>query len=274
MQLFETEKSQEVSRPQAGCVVAVAVNANLWRTFDYLFPAELGAPQKFQRVRVPFGRGNRPTLGFIVETGRVRDTRKLKTVTELIDRSVQLDERLQRLGEWIHEYYLTPLGMTLAAMVPAAVGRGEPRKQTVAFLTAKRSEFPSALGAKQRRILDELYEAKKQGVEPLTLEHLLHHADATRDSVKRLVTRKLIRLESQPVRLEQLSDEQSADPFELNADQQRVLADLGGKVGDGFSCTLLYGVTGSGKTEIYIRLIREVIAAGTQAIVLAPELAL
>ncbi len=255
-------------------MVSVVVNANLWRCFDYLWDGEFGEPAIAQRVRVPFGRGDRLTVGFVTETTRPVGQRKLKRVAELIDAEPQLNETLWRLGQWMHEYYLSPLGMTLAGMIPSAVGRVRPRREAVVFLTSKRSESGSSLGPRQRRILDELLEAKKQGVEPIALERLLHHSGATRDSIRRLATRKLIRMESRPVRLSELSGEQCGDPFELNDDQREVLSALKGKLEGGFSCTLLYGVTGSGKTEVYVRAIREVIASGKQAIVLAPEIAL
>src|SRR6056297_3102884 len=123
MELFETETIESQSAPTAGKVVGVVVNANLWRSFDYLWPGHLGTPQVGQRVRVPFGRGNRPTLGFVCETDRRPGTHKLKPITELIDPEPQLDEVLWKLGKWIGQYYLSPLGMTLAAMIPSAVGK-------------------------------------------------------------------------------------------------------------------------------------------------------
>jgi len=275
MDLFETDRDRD---PAGGCptgpVVAVAVNANLWRPFDYVWPESLAAPAVGQRVRVPFGRANRVTLGFVVETDKSASRSDLKAVAEVIDDVPVLDDKLWRLGQWISRYYLCPLGMTAAAMVPSAVGRYKQKTETVVFLAADSGRWPTNLGGRQRRILDELLEARRQGVEPLTLEGLLSHSGASRDTVGRLARRELIRMESRPVRLEGLGEQCQSDPFELSDDQRRVLAALDGKLESGFSCTLLYGVTGSGKTEVYIRAIRRVIAAGKQAIVLTPEIAL
>ncbi|MCJ7545007.1 MAG: primosomal protein N', partial [Phycisphaerae bacterium] len=184
------------------------------------------------------------------------------------------DEPLWKLAEWISHYYMAPLGVVLGAMVPSAVGRHGPRSETVVYLTSRRRDWPDRLGGRQKRALDELYEAAKQGIEPLTLESLLRHSGAGRDSLRRLAERNLVRLDSRPVTLPELPSEAAGDPFELNADQQSVLAALEGKLTRGFSVTLLYGVTGSGKTEVYIRAIRQVIAAGRQAILLVPEIAL
>jgi primosomal protein N' (replication factor Y) len=295
------------------------MNANLWRTFDYLWPADWPAPKLGQRVRAPFGKGNRSTLAFVagVEqvTGRGDSTvvaaeaaanhgtqianhgtqtagpgtqsapaatpRKLKAVGELIDTEPLIDESLWKLAQWVSQYYLTPLGIVLAAMVPSAVGKTGPQTETVAFLTKDPAEMKDAtgralhLGGRQKRILDELVEARKQGIEPLTLEDLLHHSGASRESIKSLLARELVRLESRPVRLPELAGKAGdPDPFDMNEDQQAALAALEEPLKGGFSTTLLYGVTGSGKTEVYIRAIRRVIDAGKQAMLLVPEIAL
>ena len=255
-------------------VVGVAVNANVWRTFDYLWPDGFGEPIAGQRVSVSFGRGNRKTMGVVVQTDRRPGSHPLKPVADVIDAQPQLDASLLGLGQWMSEYYLTPLGLTLAAMVPSAVGRHAARLETICYLASERADWPGRLGGRQRRVLDELLEARKQGVEPLVLEELMHHSGASRDSIKRLSGRSLIRLDTRPVTLPELATEAGADPFELNDDQVEVLAALDGKLGGGFSTTLLHGVTGSGKTEIYVRAIRHVAAAGKQAILLVPEIAL
>ena len=251
-------------------VVALAVNANLWRSFDYLWPASLPAPSVGQRVRVSFGRGNRKVLGFVVDTDRRPGERALKPVGELLDAEGQFDEVLWKLGRWISGYYLTPLGMSLAAMIPSAVGRHAAKTEAVAYLQSHHADWPAALGARQKRVLDELYEARKQGVEPVTVEALTRASGSSRDSIRRLSRRKLIRVEARAVQLPELTDSARGDPFELNADQQAAVSDLSGKLtAGGFSVTLLHGVTGSGKTEVYVRAIRQVIAAGKQAILMS-----
>ncbi len=269
----------ETHAPAAGDhVVGIAVNANVWGTFDYLWPSDAPPPQIGQRVRVPFGRGNRKTLGFVVDTLRTGGERKLKPIAERIDDASQFDEQTWQLAQWIRHYYMSPQGPTLAAAVPAAVGTRAPKQETVVFLQAERTDWPDNLGAKQRCVLDELLEARKQGVEPVRMEELRHHSQAARDTFRRLISRELIRTEQRDVTLEKLQDEAEldADPFDLNPDQQRVLDELLPKLaeGAGFSATLLHGVTGSGKTEIYVRAIREVVAAGKQAILMTPEIAL
>ncbi len=255
-------------------VVGVAVAANVWGDFDYLWPAESPPPRVGARVRVPFGRGNRKTLGFVVDAARAPGRHELKTVSEVIEAEPQLDESLWQLGEWIARYYLAPLGAVLAAMVPAAVGRHAPPAESVVRLLAEPHDWPRALGPRQRQILDELYEARKQGIEPLAMESLLARGRGSRDTVRRLARRGLVALKQRPQTLETLSEAVEADPFELNEDQQGVFEAVKRRLGGPFGVMLLHGVTASGKTEIYLRAIREVIAAGRQAILLVPEIAL
>ncbi len=272
--LFENPES-EVPSDETGQIVAVAINANVWDTYDYIFPGGLGQPFVGQRVRVPFGRGNRTSVGFITELNRPATARNLKAVREIVDHQPQLDGKLLELARWISHYYLTPLGMTLSACLPSAVGKRLPKSQTVAFLHSEPTDWPGALGLRQRKVLDELLEARKQGEEPLPLELLVRHSQAGRDTVRRLVQRGLIRTETREVKLDDLPCQIEPDSFPLNEDQQKVLTALEPKVAaQKFSVTLLRGVTGSGKTEVYVRAIRKVIQAGKQAIMLAPEIAL
>lgn len=309
--LFPIEHDKPVQpAPQAGRIVRIAVNTNLWRPFDYLWPEELGIPQIGQRVRVPFGRGDRTTMGFVVEDvsrpdtvsataeagggtdmreqdarvtrGRhAHDTRmppaahRLKHVAQLVDEQSQFDEGLWKLAGWISQYYLTPLGMVLSAMIPSAVGRHPPREETVVYLLAEhRRGWPDRLGLRQKNMLDELYEARKQGIEPLPLEMMLRHSGGSRQTIKALLTRNMIRLDKRAVVLPELAEGSIQNPFPLSIQQQEVLVGVQARLGGGFSATLLHGVTGSGKTEVYVRAIQQVIQAGMQAILLAPEIAL
>jgi primosomal protein N' (replication factor Y) (superfamily II helicase) len=271
-------------------VVSLAVNAALWRTFDYLWPAEWGQPRVGQRVRAPFGRGNRLKLAFVVAAANAANQdaasgRPLKAAAELLDPEPLIDESLWKLAQWISHYYLAPPGMVLAAMIPSIIGRTGPQVEAVVRLAdsaagaEEEEKSRQRLGPRQKRLLDELIEARKQGVDCLSREELLRGGaglkPVPRESLKALLARGLVRLETRPARLPELAGQApAADPFELNEDQRTVMESLEGALAGGFSVTLLHGVTGSGKTEVYIRAIRRVVDAGRQAILLVPEIAL
>ncbi|NLF31341.1 MAG: primosomal protein N' [Planctomycetes bacterium] len=271
--LFGEQTEQTPDTPSA-TAVGVAVAANVWADYDYAWPDGWPPPQPGLRVRVSFGRGNRTTAGFVVRVGRPRTTRALKHVAERVDTAPQLDAVQLELARWISDYYLTPLGLVLPAMVPSAVGRHAPKTETVVRLACQREDWPRQLGVRQRQILDELLEARKQGLDAVPLEQLRRHSQAAADTVRRLLARKLITTATRPVVLEDLSDAVQDDAFDLNDDQRAAVGAIVSRLGQGFAPLLLHGVTGSGKTEVYIRAIRAAIADGGQAILLAPEIAL
>jgi primosomal protein N' (replication factor Y) (superfamily II helicase) len=208
--------------------VRVAVNANVWGSYDYLWPATLGQPVRGLRVRVSFGPGGRKTLGFVCQVDPPPTEHKLKAVSEKIDEEPQLDDNLWRLAEWIARYYLTPLGMVLGAMVPSAVGKHAPKTQVVAWLADDQADWPDGLGSKQRAVLDELRQARKQGIEPLPVEQLRANSGASRDTISRLRQRELIRTEARQVTLDDVRDEVEPDPFDLNQHQKQRPEDPGG----------------------------------------------
>ena len=107
-------------------VAQVVFNRPLETVFDYLVPDELrGLIKPGQRVRAPFGKGNRSTVGFCVALGSSPKTsRKLKSIDSVLDRQPLLSAKMLELTQWIADRYLCAWGQVLESVVPAGVKRG------------------------------------------------------------------------------------------------------------------------------------------------------
>lgn len=255
--------------------------------FDYAIPDAMADERKpdtlvepGRRVRAPLGRGDRPVVGYCVAVGPKPNspTRPLKTLKGVIDPVSLVSPPMLRLTRWMADHYLTPWGQVLEAVVPSGV-RGRAGTRDVMLLSvpthvaAKLTKLE--LPPKQAEVLKTLAASSK----PLSLKQLamrvgctsapinaLRKAGLIESRVERLATDGLL-AEDVPV------DRQAAK--NLNADQTRTLDAITGAIDAGEHETILvHGVTGSGKTEVYLQAIERVVSFGRQAIVLVPEISL
>jgi len=275
---FETEPEPWEADDQAEQLVAGIVFATgPAQEFDYLVPDALReAVEPGRRVMVPLGKGNRQVQGYCVRVeSRVAGPRLLKPLAAVVDRRTLLSPAMLRLTRWIADYYLSAWGQVLETVLPAGV-RGEAGTRMATLLTLDpRAAEPLAGKAadKQGAILRALAAAG----EPLTPQELARAANCSLSSVATLRRKGLIR--SQTARVPSTRQAEAALPREghlaLNPDQQKALdAALAALRSRQHRTLLIHGVTGSGKTEVYIQAIEEVVRYGRQAIVLVPEISL
>ena len=281
--LFEHEAEAgppvEVEGPFAG----VVFNRPLDQVFSYRIPAGLRSRvSPGQRVRVPLGRGNTPSVGYCVsvEDSAAVDLRKVKDVIEVLDDPPLIDEAMLELTRWIAGYYSCSWGQALDSVVPAGVKKQAGTRVwkclTVPESTlAKRQDGSLKVNTKQGEVIDVVSRSSV----PLTVADVCNRAKVGPGVVDTLVKHGLIhavkrRINAPPADPDEVEEPRRAPP-ELMAEQKAALELLGPALrGDAFATFLLHGVTGSGKTEVYLGAIEAVVARGREAIVLVPEISL
>lgn len=263
----------------AGDVLAAAVvfNLPLDTPYHYLVPDDLRALiQPGQRVQAPFGLGNKPNIGYCVEvTTQPPTTKRLKSLIAILDREPLVTPAMLDLTRWIATRYLCGWGQVLNSIIPAGVKSKAGERELTFFQSAddwKEKLGRQKLPAKQQAVMHALQSAGR----PLRIDELTEAADCGTAPVRGLVAKGLI------VALKQTQGPTIAasvvpesEPLRLNADQSKVVDTVLHALRAGrYESFVLHGVTGSGKTEVYIRAIAEAVSYGKQAIVLVPEISL
>jgi primosomal protein N' (replication factor Y) len=278
--LFDTQPEPWQADDQAEQLVATVVfPSGPAQEFDYSVPDRLCEQiEPGRRVRVPLGRGNRLIVGYCVRLqSRHTGPRRLKPIEEVVDSRNLLSPAMLRLTEWIADHYLCDWGQVLETVLPAGVrGQAGTRMTTLLSLADDARERMAAikLPVKQLAVLNVLAAATK----PMQPQELANAARCTLAPVMALRRKGLIR--SRTGRIERPRDVEHAavareSNFVLNADQKKALdAVVASLRSQQHQSILIHGVTGSGKTEVYIQAIQEVVSYGRQAIVLVPEISL
>ena len=254
-------------------ILEVAVPAPLMGLFDYLAPPHVEvALRPGMRVRVPFGRGTRVGLVVSLKTSSAVAPEKLRQALDVLDSEPLLPDDVQRLLRWASAYYQHPPGEVFATAVPKALreGKGTTAGEPAFGLTpAGLSADPGLLrrAGTQLRAL----ELVRAAASPVTADGLEVLGTGWRRAVNALRTRGWVEETRGAPDLPPVFAVPEEPPA-MTDDQSRAVAAI--TAASGFQCFLLDGVTGSGKTEVYLRCIRERLDAGLQCLVLVPEIGL
>lgn len=248
-------------------ILHIALPVPLRRLFDYLPPThiDITALQPGVRIRVPFGR--QQLTGVLIHISQHSEIpeSKLKPALAVLDETPPLTPVLFELAQWAAQYYQYPLGEVLHTVLPHSLreGKNAALKQEQRWRTTAQ---PSTLPVNSK--LFALHQLLQQ--QALAREDI-YRAGFTATQIKTLHDRQLIeKFSAAPsgFAVTQLL----AEPH-LALNEEQAVAVSGINLGK-FSATLLEGITGSGKTEVYLQLIEKVLARGEQALVLVPEIGL
>ncbi|MEE9200541.1 MAG: primosomal protein N' [Candidatus Brocadiales bacterium] len=260
----------------------VVVNAPIGKTLHYSVPDALSADIDIgKRLKVPLG--NRVVSGYCVgltDSPSDISPHRIKGVIEVQDGRLAMDPAMLRLTRQISRRYQCPWGDAIEAVLPAAVKRGHRAKRTKALRLARRpdeikAELPalSRRAPKQAQALRMLLEADN-GV---SVRELSRFSGCGPSSIRALIARKLVEsYELSPQEDDRTGRPVPKSPHLTPTEEQQCALDLIKKrlSEDKFGVVLLQGVTGSGKTEVYLQAKSEVVGKGLGAIVLVPEVSL
>ncbi len=254
-------------------VVQVVLPVPLARKFDYLLPATL-TPAVGGRVSVPFG--NRKMVGIVVGFSEQSDfpEAQLKQVVEVIDHASLFPPSLWRILQWAADYYHFPLGEVLFHALPVLIRQGKPAQsaplwQWVINEQGKETAPESLKNArKQQQALAMLRQR------PI-YRHEVSEFDLTDKILQTLRAKGLCELQEHA-----RAQHDWRTDFRVNGERLRLNTEQAMAVGAiraedaHFSAWLLNGITGSGKTEVYLSVLENVLESGRQALVLVPEIGL
>ncbi len=265
-------------------IARVSLEIALRKEFDYLIPAELaGQIDVGSRVQVPFGA--RKILGVVTAVAEESGRANLKPILKVIGAQTLVTAKVLKLARWIGEYYCCAPEIALKSVLPEAVRKEDAGWRERLFVRALpvSGEFPK-LPKRQQEVWN-LVEERRE----LPLAELLELTQTTAATVRKLEDRGLVSVTSEVSERDPYARETilATQPIVLNPAQMKALetiistmgstrgADASSSIPHPPSSTfLLHGVTGSGKTEIYLQAIAHALEQGKGAIVLVPEIAL
>ncbi len=251
----------------------VAVPSPLYRDFDYLPPADADPAALLPGVRLKLPFGRREVVGVLLETSASTEVPagKLKAARRVLDATPVIPADMLALARWAADYYRHPIGEVVQVLLPVPLRQGKPASIAATPVwrlsgTGREADLGLLARAPKQRSLHGLLARHPQGLEPSAIAEELPGAGP---ALKALLKRGWIESAIDPAA--RASSPSVADGAVLNP-AQRTAADAVIAALGSYKAFLLDGVTGSGKTEVYLEAIAAAVQQGRQALVLLPEI--
>lgn len=268
----------------AGIIMEFATVSDIDRPFTYSIPNEFKEVLRIgQRVKVPFGKGNRLKVGYVVSLMESIEPQKyrLKAIKEVVDEESLLNKEQLDMIQFIVDYYGTSYAAAIDVVLPPGLKdepiAKHPSKEKVIRLNEEALKVKIYYEAhrhkqsfdKQKWIIDYLKEHKKAYLKVFEARE-----EVSKSSLKTLMQKQIVEVVEEEIVRQK--DHINYDAFKVLNEQQQVAVDYLKALSeaDVYRTVLLQGVTGSGKTEVFLHAIKEVIEKGGSAVVLVPEIAL
>ncbi|PYK86203.1 MAG: primosomal protein N' [Verrucomicrobia bacterium] len=259
--------------------VRVIIDRAIHRELDYLVPETLSERISVgSRVRVPFR--DKSALATVVATLAQSEAEGIRPIEAVVGDTPVLSEELLELGNWMSTYYCCPIETVMRSLLPQVIRRAEIGWKKQLFVQPARKIDNEEIEQLRRRAprQAELLEAISRLDAPISAAQLLRKMSLDNQTLRALVKRGFAELREQAVVRDPHGDEQfiATSNLELNEEQVLGLKRITEALDSPGSARpiLLHGVTGSGKTEIYLQAIPATLARGRSAIVLVPEISL